>query len=123
MAEEMTYSEYDLEVLRNGEKEKQRQFEIEKREAENAQWAESHKHERSMERIKHVFYAVCVGMVVAGIVGFVYVIWQANAGLSAKDQRDERLQNQCIDKGGSWLALEDGSSSGKQVCLYLKEAP
>lgn len=123
MAEEMTYSEYDLEVLRNGEKEKQRQFEKEKNEAYHASRQADQKHERSMERIKHVFYAVCVGMVVAGIVGFVYVIWQANAGLSAKDQRDERLQNQCIDKGGSWIALEDGSSSGKNTCLYLKEAP
>jgi len=123
MADEMTYGEYDLEVLRNGEKDKQRQFEKEKNEAYHASRQADQQHERAMERIKHVFYAVCVGMAIAGIIGFVYIIWQATAGLSAKDQKEERLQTTCIEQGGSWVALEDGSSSGKQTCLYLKEAP
>lgn len=123
MSDEMTYSEYDLEVLRNGEKDKQRQFETEKNEAYHAARQADQKHERRMEAIKHVFYAVCVSMVIAGVLGFVYMIWQATAGPSADDQRKERLQTACIEEGGTWLTIDNGGSAGSPTCLFLKETP
>lgn len=113
---EMTYSQYELETLRNGENEKKRQHAA-------AEADKQRKHEARMERFQTFLFSFGALMVATTILGIVFMIWQGNKGPSAADEKDERLRNECVSHGGTMLSLENGNTSGEPTCLFLKEAP
>lgn len=110
---EPTVSQFDLEDQKERHRVAEREFQ-----AKQAAAAEKAKTRRV--RTKYTAYSFIALVAACAIVAFIYLMWQANKGPSAKDQLQQQEMSACIAKGGTWTFLGGGSESNK-TCVFMKE--
>jgi hypothetical protein len=80
---------------------------------------EQEKHERRKLRINVVMYVLITAVVATACVFLFHQWWLAVRGPSAKDTLNQEVQLACVNKGGTWTTIGDGSTSS--TCVFLKE--
>jgi hypothetical protein len=61
-----------------------------------------------------LMFIVIALIAAAAIVGLVYIIWQASAGPSSKQQLEDKWRTDCNANHGTWIP---GSSDSKAMCV------
>jgi len=95
----MTISQYDVEMLRFRQKEKER------------------KHERAVVRWKYASLAVGYAAAAVAPIGVAYIIWMGVRGPSAQQVLEDQQKKECISTHGTWVKLADGDRSAYGTCI------
>jgi hypothetical protein len=104
--DDMTIAAYDVEVLREQQREAER------------------RHARALARWRYSAMAVGYVAAAAAVVAVVWIIWQGVAGPSATEQFEDRQKIACIEAGGSWLRVGDPDRGNEYgTCFGKEESP